>query len=215
MIVNGHKKTIPSCYEEVSTRHYQQMVKEWIDDKPIAEKDYFKLFCILTDTNFKSFQASSVNEATIWNAIRWTVEQNFQFSDVFPKVLKIGDKLITLPKKVGALSIGQNIHLRQLLDKSKYVEENLSMATAIYLQPLIDNSKFDYDRAVEIEKEIAEMPAYLIRPVGFFLLTNALLSGRTRGINWLKTLNSHIRSIRRMLPTLPNGRGLFRMPTLG
>lgn len=213
--LNGKKHACPSCYEELKTRHYQRMISEWDMEKPIVDRDFFKLFCILTDTQFTSLHSTAENEVTIWNAIRWTIEQHFEFRDDMPKVLQIGDKILDLPRNVGSLSIGQNIHLRQILDKSKYLEENLSIATAIYLQPYYDNTKFDFDRAVELEKIIAEMPAYLIKPVGFFILTNALTPGKTRGINWLRTLISHIKMRRKMLLIWLSGNGSHLLRTLG
>jgi hypothetical protein len=199
--LNGTKKNIPSCFEELTTKQYERIISEWGIEKPLVERDFFKLFQILCDTNYTDFHATSENEVTIWNAVRWFVESDFQFSDQLPKVLEINYKVLTMPKRVQALSIGQNIHLKQLLSKSKYMEENLSIACAIYLQPLYDGKKFDYDRALELKEVIEQMPAYLIRPIGFFLLTSALPHGRITVSRWQRMKNNLTERVAKMWPT--------------
>jgi hypothetical protein len=160
-------------------------------DKPIEQRDYFKLFNILTDSDFTEVEATSEMEATIWNVIRWIIEQPFQFPETMPGVLKIEERLLILPRDVKGLSIGQNIHLKQALTKSKYVESNLSEAVAIYLQPLYDSKKFNYDRALELKKVIEEMPAYLIRPIGFFLFRSVSPHG-SGPMNFLKKMKTNL-----------------------
>lgn len=213
--LNGKDYDCPVCYEELKTRHYQRMMSpEWEPDKPIVERDYFKLFCILTDSDFKSFHATSENEVTIWNAIKWVIETPFNPPNEIPKYLKLGDKIVTVPLNMKALSIGQNIHLRQVLDKSTYLEEGISMATAIYLQPEYDQQKFNYDKALELEKIIREMPIYLIRPIGFFLLMSAVKSG-TNPMNFLKKIRHNLTGkLKRMSLIWLNGKGLHLMRML-
>ena len=173
--VNGERKEIPECFEALTAQQYELMVPEFA--KEIDERDHFRIFQILAGTEFADFHATAENEVTIWNAIRWLYEQPFVFGDV-PKVLKINDKVVIIPKDIKKLSIGQNIHLKQLLSETTYLEENISAACAIYMQPLYEERKFDFDRAMELKKVIEGMPAYLIRPIGFFLLNHALPHGR-------------------------------------
>lgn len=197
--LNDIKYQIPVCFEELTTKQYQRIVAEWDMDKPIVERDYFALFNILAGTDFKDYHASAENEVTIWNAIRWVLEQDFQFGEL-PKVLKIKERTIVIPNDITKLSIGQNIHLKQLLAESKYMEERLSDAVAIYLQPLYDGTKFDEDRAKEIKTWIDEMPVYLIRPIGFFLLTHASRRGRITEFSLQRILNSLWQKLGGMLP---------------
>lgn len=213
----------PVCWEEVKVRQHQRMISEWDATKQVADRDYFKLFTILTDSDFTKFHSTAINEVTIWNAIRWVIEQPFKFSNEMPKALEIGGKSILLPTKVADLSIGQNIHLRQAIDQSQALFDkdgnvleysNYSLAVAIYLQPLIDSDKFNYDRALEIEKDILDMPAYKIRPIGFFIVTNVLQYGRMHAKSWLKTLANHIKTRRRMWLTSLSGNALHLMRTL-
>lgn len=189
--LNGTRKEIASCYEQLTTRQYELLIPEFaIETK---DRDHFKIFQILTDTDFKDYHATSENEVTIWNAIRWLYEQPFEFGDM-PKVIRIiegqKDRIISIPTKITKLSIGQNITLKQILANHKYLEQGLSDAVAVYLQPLFDETKFDEDRAQELKKTIELMPIYLIRPIGFFLLTNASKPGKRQTNLWQKILNS-------------------------
>ncbi len=197
--LNGVKYELASCWEKVKTKHYQELMEDWDQDKPMTERNYFKLFCILTGTDFKEFHATAENEVTIWNAIQWVTEQPFEFSKEPPKFLQIGEKIIQVPEQVELLSIGQNIHLKDELYKLPRftvmkdgkpeericLEAGISIATAIFLQPVYNEAKFDFKKALELKAIIDEMPAYLIYPIGFFLLLNALPTG-TSGQNGSK-----------------------------
>lgn len=176
--LNGESHECPSSYFEIKTRQYIRILKEWDQDKDIADRDYFKLFNIVTDGNFTDFARTVENEVTLTGTLGWVIYEDFKFSTIMPKVLNYKGKLVTIPGHPRELSIGQNIHLRRdYIDKSKILEENISIAVAIYLQPLIDDALFSIKRAEVIAKEIDEMPAYLIYPIGFFLLSRALKFG--------------------------------------
>lgn len=188
--INGKVQTIkcrvPSCWEEMTTGQYIRVIREWEDGTDIADRDYFKLFNILTDGKFTGFESTIENEVTLINLIGWVITQPFQFTQELPKVLVIGNKVIDIPRHPRELSIGQNIHLRRdYIDKSKKIEENIAIATAIYLQPLIDNSLFKINRAIEIAKEVEQMPINLIYPIGFFLLERAMTFGTRQEKTWL------------------------------
>ena len=194
--LNGVKKDIPSCYEEMTARQYEMIVPEFA--KELEQRDHFKIFQILTGTDYKDFEPTAENEVTIWNAIRWLYEQPFEFGDV-PKVVTIKDKLLSIPEDITELSIGQNIHLKQILGESKYLEENICSACAIYLQPLYDDAKFNFKRAMQLKEEVEKMPAYIVRPIGFFLLNHASTPGRKQ-TNSLKRMISNL--MRRCAKTL-------------
>lgn len=195
--INGKRHEIPSCFEELTTKQWELLVPEFAKD--VDARDHFKMFQILSGTEFNDFHATAENEVTIWNCIRWLYEQEFKFSEV-PKVLQVNSRLITIPKKMDALSIGQNIHLRQLLNGANYQDEKISDAVAIYLQPLYYGKKFNYERAMEFKADIEKMPAYLIRPIGFFLFKSVSGSGRKRTSLWQKTLSSLSQICARMWP---------------
>lgn len=198
--INGTKVKCPGCYEELTTGTFQNVFLKWDMDEPdFAKRDYFKLFSIINNIDAE-IKRTPENEAVIWDAVRWFLYQPFKFSAQLPKVLKIGDKIVTVPRSCGPLSSGQNINLKQVIDKSHFMEEGISKAVAICLQPIYDESKYDYDRAMELEKSILEMPIYLTHPVGFFLLQTVRKDG-WRPTNGLQRRMVSLKQIlKRMLP---------------
>lgn len=217
IILNGTKYACPVAHEDplFTIEIWQRIVTEWDISLPEEKRDYFHLFCIMTGSDFKQFHATAENEVTIYNAIRWFVESYYQWGEM-PKVLKIGDKVIDLPRKVQALSIGQNIALKNtanaskswVTDKGKAIEYGCyAKATAIYLQPLYSGEMFNYDKVEELEQIILKMPAYLIRPIGFFTLASALPSLKSTQRNWLQTLTNRTQSFLTKSLTWPKRTG--------
>lgn len=180
------KISCPSCYAEMKVRHYIRILKEWEDGSDIADRDYYKLFDILTDGLYTGFDRTVENQVSLIDLIGWVITEPFEFGKDLPKVLNFKGKFIDIPRSPRELSIGQNIHLRRdYVEQSKKIEENIAIATAIYLQPIIDNSLFKMPRAIEICKEIEEMPINLIYPIGFFLLQRSLRFGMRPEKTWL------------------------------
>lgn len=186
VLLNDKPYKHASCYEELKVRHYVRMLKEWgSDGSDIADRDYFQLLGILTDSNFSAMEQTLENQVTLTSLLGWVITQPFKFNSELPKALELCGKKVTIPQDPRELSIGQNIHLRRdFIDKSTILEENISIATAIYLQPIIDNSLFNIARAKEIAKEIDEMPISVIYPIGFFLLERALKFGQKPEKTW-------------------------------
>lgn len=200
LTLDGTKVLCPRCYDELKTGVYERIIREWDpEESDLARRDFYKLFNILTSTDQK-IKDTPENDATIWNAVGWYVTEAFKFSAELPKVLEIDGKKISIPRKVGALGSGQNIILRQRIQESKYMEENISIAVAIMLQPLYDNSKFNIDSALELEEKIREMPIYLTHPVGFFFLQTAGIHGAKPTNDLRRILGSLKRNLKRMLP---------------
>lgn len=176
VLFNGKKILCPSCWEEVKVYQYIKILTEWEPEKDIADRDYFQLLNILTDSNFV-YQHSIENEITLIDLVGWVVMQPFEFSKELPKVLELDGKMYDVPRETRELSIGQNIHLRREIEKTKTLEASIPMAIAIYMQPIIDKTKFDIARAKEIAEVIKTKPIYLMHPIGFFLLHRALKAG--------------------------------------
>lgn len=177
--LNGKKYYIPSSWQEVTVRQYIRIIKEWDQDKDIADRDYFKLLNIFAGTDFAGYTETVDNTLNLVTILGWVVTEPFSFDEGLPKCLKIGAKTVDIPRDPRELSIGQNIHLRRdYIDKSTFVAENIAIATAIYIQPVYDNSLFDINRAVEISKQIEEMRVSVIYPIGFFLLKRAMKFGQ-------------------------------------
>lgn len=198
--LNGRPYKVPSTWQEVKVRQYVRILKDWEPEKDISDRDYFILLKILTDGNFAGMENTLENQVTLTNILGWVVTEPFKFSEKLPKVLEIGGKSYAIPEDPRDLSIGQNIHLRRdYIEKSKILEENISIATAIYMQPTMDNSLFHMKRAVEIAKEIDEMPISLIYPIGFFLLKRALGFGSKPVSFWQLVKISLVKISRKML----------------
>lgn len=229
--LDGNRVESPDRWEDpkLTTAKYQEIVK-WDYDKELADRDYFKLFKINTGLEYSSFRDTPENKAEIWNAVRWVVETAFP-ETVTPLVFDFQGKLINVPRELRMLSIGQNIKARQTLDKSVVLVDKesgalidfscYSMIVAIYLQPLVyptQNPKigtggFDWVEAQKLELVIREMPIYLIKPIGFFLLKNVLGYGQKPARNWLQILTNLKEKFRRMLPTLRKYKDLSRIVT--
>lgn len=190
--LNNKTYLIPASWKEVTVRQYVRIIKEWDPDEPdVAKKNWLILLNIFTGTKFEGMQEDWENQYTLTNTLGWVVFEPFKFSKELPKVLRFGRKDVEVSRSSGGLSIGQNIHLRRdYLDKLTSMEECISIATAIFLQPLIDGKKFSMERAKEIALEVDDMPIYLIHPIGFFLLRNAAKVGKPLEKQWRQTLSS-------------------------
>lgn len=179
---------------------YIRILTEWEPEKDIADRDYVKLLSILVGKSFAGMENTIENEITLIDAIGWVVFSPFTFSTELPKVLQIGTQVVDIPPHPKQLSIEQNIHLRRRMEKSNTLEENIAMATAIFLQPNIDGKKFSIERVNQICTQIEEMPVYLVYPVGFFFLQSVLNYGRNSGKTWSLGSFNLKPMLRRLLP---------------
>lgn len=190
--INGKKYECPACWEELSTETYQRIIREWDPEEfDVAKRNYFKLFCILTNTSFKEVQETPENEINIYQAIQWFVEHDFRFHEELPKALEIAGQRIAIPRKLGHMSIGQMIHIKRTLREGQRIEAVVSKVVATVLQPIIDGKPFDPDRADEIEKEVLKMPITLMAPIGFFSVRRAINYGR-KPTNVLRRIQSSL-----------------------
>ncbi len=199
--INDKKYFFPSCWEEVTVEQYIKILN-WEPDKDIADRDYVKLLSILLGDKFSGMENTIENEITLIDAVGWVVFSPFAFSKHVPKVLMFHEP-VDIPQNIRELSIGQNIHVRREIEKCKVLEQAIPMACAIYLQPLIDNKKFNLNRAKEIAKEVEQMPIYLIHPLGFFLLSRVLMHGRNSVQTWPQVNFNLNKMLRRLSPRWP------------
>lgn len=207
--LNGERFEHAHCWGVLKTKHFCRIYSEWEDPKiQIEDRDYFKLFSILTDTDYKSFHGTAWNEVTIWNCVRWVIEQPTGYEIAIPKVLKIDGRFVDIPEKPELLSIGQNVQLLSKIQKMKDLNEGISIATAIFLQPLYDNCPFDIKKAMALKEKIDEMPAAVIWPIGFFLLKNINKSGRHGSRIWSLIKDSLTTRLGKMLPKWPTRKDL-------
>lgn len=196
--LDGKKVKCPSCYEELTTGQYQRIIAEWEPEKDIADRDFYKVFGILTGANVDAIARTNENQVSIENAVGWLATQPFKFSVAPPAFVRVSGKIIDIPKSMGDVGIGQMIHLRRRMEEAKFVDECISFAVAVAVQPIFDGKHFNITRAKELEKEILKMPIYLTHPVGFFLLQKAASFGKKRTNVLRRILNSLSRILKRM-----------------
>jgi len=193
LILNNREKVrCPAGWHEV-TVDMAQRIAQWSGDK-------IELFNILTGTSYAKIKADTSLGSAFFDAINFAYFPATVANEPLPKVLRIdAGHIIEIPKKVGSLTIGQAIAVRERLEQVEkrlsetpktyffktskeeigvsYYEEAISFAVAVYLQPLYDKAEFDLNRAKNLEQFILKMPITLIYPIGFFLLSQHLKSG--------------------------------------
>lgn len=191
---NHGKKTIlvPERWDEVTVEQFQRIYSEWKDE------DIVQAFSILSGEQYDAIYNSNDSnlEKVMYTSIRFLFETPMPFDESpIPMFLDFQvngkAKPIMLPKHLGRLSIGQAIQARKSVEGVNDLRSAISIVTSIYLQPLLDQSKYDHLRAIEIEQQILKMPAYKIYPIGFFL--SKRLYGNE---NWLMKVLDRLRHIK-------------------
>ena len=197
LIVNNERVKVPICWEEVSTSMYQRIVQ--------AEPTPLGLFCALINMEFDSIKktASDQIEESIYRSTSFLLEDTpYFFKEEFPQYIIYKNKTYKLPKKLGALTLEQNMHVRNRMKEGIVMESLISFVIAVYMQPIIDKSEFDFERAQELEKEIEQMPIDQTYRVGFFYLSKLANYGRNGLLFY---------SLRKMISKLLS-RKLLRLP---
>jgi hypothetical protein len=194
LLINKERISFPQSWAEMSAALFLRICNEWEPEKPLLLRDRIKLFAIMCNKSYKAIARSTDHllEATLYDCTGFVMQGEFTFSrQDIPEAIRIDDCLVEVPKEIGKLTIGQNLQVKQLLETSPNdYRQILTMVVAVYLQPFYDSivkdgetvpGEFDYQRAIEIEPLIAQLPITQVYPVGFFLLSR-LANG---GASWL------------------------------
>jgi hypothetical protein len=190
---NEGKKTIlvPERWDEVTVEQFQRLYSEW------KNEDIIQAFSILSGEQYNTIAESKDGnlEKVMYSSIRFLFETPMPFDQShMPMFLDFTvngkAKPIMMPKHLGRLSIGQAIQARKSVEGVNDLRSAISIVTAIYVQPILDESKFDHLRAIEIEQQILRMPASKIYPIGFFLFKRLYGSG-----NWWTNIFSRIKHL--------------------
>lgn len=165
---------VPRSWHEVTTDTYQKIHSDW------DSEDVVKLFAILTGEDYDRLfnYKSKALETALINATTFITQTDFKKKDV-PREILIDGKLIKIPKNVGDLSIGQSVLVRQKIEKVKVLEECISYAFSVYIQPLVDRSEFNYERAMQLHERVLAMPITETYSIGFFLLSRLKETGES------------------------------------
>jgi hypothetical protein len=189
--VNNYRLECPVCWEETTTAQYQRV-------KAVKDADLVKIFCALLNLKVDEVEQASASE--IETVIYQVASYLFNSEEYFraypvPDYFSIGKHKVIVPKKIESLTVAQTMYLRQQFKDGDYLEQYISIAIAVYLQPLIDGDKFHVERALELEKRIAELPIEDTFPLGFFLLNRLNRFGRNGFRYWLKQIIRQTTSI--------------------
>ncbi len=191
--VGTNRYSVPSS-KELTTELYQKIYAEWGEElgKHFSERDYVKLFCILTGC--PPFKPTPESNIAIFYAIKDVLTMDYPKD--LPKEF-LGRKVT---EDIKDLTIGQNLVVRQKLESYKFREEGIAFATAVYLAGI----PFKLEKALEIEKELLQMKAHEVYPIGFFLCSRALMYGQNTQTVWYRLLDNLKRRLSRMSQTLQN-----------
>lgn len=204
--LGGVKYQAPASWKEVTTKQYARIKRDWEPEKDIADRDYVKLLQLLINHPGPiPFDRNVENDLTLMSILGWVITEEERFPKELPKALKIGRQTYMVPQDPSELSIGQNIHLRRAIEKAKakakIMEEVIATAVSIYMQPIIDGTKkFDNTRAQEIAAELEDMPAFVVYPIGFFLLRRVSRYGMKPVPRWHLIRTNLVRRLGRTLP---------------
>lgn len=201
--INGKRIDLPSGWHEVDTETFQRI-------KSIEEPSLIALFSALAGFDYQAVaQSDDLDlELAMYRVTSFIVngsgEEYFRKSEP-PSSFTISGKRVTIEKNIEAMTIEQNLVVRQKLTGLKFIEQAISFVIAVYLQPKIDG-KFDLNRAKEIEAEVLRMPIEDTFPLGFFLLRRLQTFGKSGVRLWLLPLNWWMNSSRRW-PRWPKWNG--------
>lgn len=196
----------PQAMREMTVEQFQNIVGKW------DFEDWIQVFSIITGLKATDIASSSDGsvEGALYEAIAFLLDKReweklntlpipktLELRPLWQKDCPLLVDTVTIPRKLGGMTIGQKIQARKSIEDVKDIREGLSIVTAIYLQPLIDKGKFDMLRVIEIESVIAKMPLTRIYPIGFFLLRQLRITGNWRTKLWSLIRNLlHIKGVR-------------------
>jgi len=104
--LNDVPTACPSSFDELNGRVFQRIFSHWDLKRPLLERDYFKLFCIIADRPFVDIVRTPENEAAMEALTAWVVETQPDFKPVIS--ISINGRTIPIPQNIG--SPYQNFH---------------------------------------------------------------------------------------------------------
>lgn len=183
----GQRIKVPDSWSNCPTGIFQRIITDWEPDMEIKDRSTAKLFSIMLDrpVDFVNDSTDEDLEEALLHCTQFVYKEQMDFSRLpVPNNLAIDGRSVLIPKDLGRMTIGQNLIVRREM-AGRDGNALISLVTAIYLQPIYDNSKFDYFRALELEKHILKLPIVATYPIGFFFLTQLKNSGQS----WLQSLS--------------------------
>lgn len=169
--INDEAVSIPIEWSEVTVFTYQKLIQC---------KDIIDQFCALTNISREiiSEQVADDVDSTIYEATKFLREpHNYELVEMLDTITLNG---VThkINKNINKFTVAQLFQVRNELQNVESIEVKLARVVSIYLQPVITKSKYDYTKALELEKIIEAQPLYKIYPFGFFIFRKLPMSGR-------------------------------------
>jgi len=166
--VNDKKKVTPICWEEAKACEFVSIMNAWHKDI-----NQLEIFALLTGMQLRTVEESNAEDldAAVYQVAAFVFNEPQRFRALpVPNKIIVHGREISIPTKIEKLTISQNFHMRRYMAMSKNLECLIVKATAIYLQPLVDEMPFDLDSAKALEHDIGLMDLEDVFPIGFFLL---------------------------------------------
>ncbi len=208
--INHKKHLCPDCWDDVTTGLFERLATDWQPELEKDQRDRVKLFAMLTGTEYETVRDSDGKLAkVIYDCTEFVYKTSPR--NVLTQTLKLGNKVVVIPHGVGELTAGQNIQVRQHVNRVGIDEACISYTIAAYIQPLYDakvidglpiKADFNHDRAIEIAKLIDKLPITQTYGIGSFFLTELGVFGTS----YLKSLKRKLVQIARSVISLLNWR---------
>lgn len=191
----------PNSWEEVTLKQLLEI--EECNMEPIS------LFSILSGVQFTILEESKDTdlEYMLYEAVAFIHKTPVWDKLKPPSKIEAAGKVITVPKDISVLTLGQKIMFDQLLLASKSLIEVIPKVLAIYFQPLFDDSKYDRERLADTEKIIVELPAIQMYSIANFFLNSreTLKKFGMIGLHLIATKNSQFKNLQEQINSTSSG----------
>lgn len=184
LLVNGKKVNCPVCWEQVTTEQFERI-------KAVKEKDLLKLFSAVLGVEYEVIASDNSEEVevTLYQVASFVINEPEYFRNyIIPSEFSVkGYEAVKIPHKLERMTVEQNMILKKAMEEENAVYETIiSLACAVYLQPLLTKKPFHVELMEEVREKIKKMPIEDTFPLGFFLLKRQRLFGINGYLQFLR-----------------------------
>lgn len=157
---------LPTSYAELTIGQFIALRK--------SDGDVMDLISILlgVDKSYLSLLSDLDIDIKIIPYIEFLKEDFDLQNYLVPDFIEYKGKLYNRPKGIGVSSFGQKIALQKELSNYDNDIDCFPVCLAIYMQPIIDNKPFDYERALEMVPDFEKVKLSEAYPFCSFFLLN-------------------------------------------
>ncbi len=164
----------PTRWQDLKYSTFLKLYTDWANDDP---DDLLKLLTILTGVPYEIWYnaVGDVNK-DILPRLDFLKDAPAIELEPVPTEIKIGDKVVKVPKEINTETYGQYLTLRKAAAKASGTENDLlkviPTAVAVYTYcQYYETKKIDENKLKEYIETISELPLYDVYPLGrFFFL---------------------------------------------